>query len=399
VNVVPNISAAPRPVGATFSGTQRDMFRILMRGSLLQIPTFGFYRFWLVTDIRRHLWSNTRIGGDAFEYTGRGKELLIGFLIAMAVLVPIYILYFVASLEAERLQAFASVPLVGVLYVLGHYARYRARRYRATRTIFRGVRFWMSGSAWAYVGRAVLWDLLTIVTLGFAYPWRAAALERYKMRHTHYGNLDGSFVETGWTLFKRGAWLWAVFLVLAIATGVFAAMEDWTSMAVVAVALGLFAPFLLPIFQAMELRWWLAGVRLGPIAAESELGIGTIVWCYAKTALIAVAFLFCAGALAGVVAWSAVAGFPSWFDTGTLETPAMAPTLLGGISVALYYIAILLGLDIVRRLYLDRGVWAAAAGSVALTNLDALENVASTGAALSGSVGEGLLDALDMGGF
>jgi hypothetical protein len=77
----------------------------------------------------------------------------------------------------------------------------------------------------------------------------------------------------------------------------------------------------------------------------------------------------------------------------------MAPTLLGGATVALYYIAILLGLDIIRRLFLDRGVWAAAAGSVALTNLDALDNVAATGAAQSGSVGEGLLDALDMGGF
>jgi hypothetical protein len=28
-----------------------------------------------------------------------------------------------------------------ILYVLG----YRARRYRATRTIFRGLRFWMTG--------------------------------------------------------------------------------------------------------------------------------------------------------------------------------------------------------------------------------------------------------------
>jgi len=30
----------------------------------------GFYRFWLVTDIRRYLWSNTVIDGDAAEYTG-----------------------------------------------------------------------------------------------------------------------------------------------------------------------------------------------------------------------------------------------------------------------------------------------------------------------------------------
>ena len=78
--------------------------------------------------------------------------------------------------------------------MLGYYALFRARRYRATRTIFRGVRFWMTGSGWAYVGRAILWDLLTVLTLGFAYAWRSAALERYKMRHTRYGDLQGAFV-------------------------------------------------------------------------------------------------------------------------------------------------------------------------------------------------------------
>ena len=58
---------------------------------------------------------------------------------------------------------------------------YRARRYRLTRTIWRGVRFWMTGSGWSYAWRAGLWTLLVIVTLGLALPWYQAALERYKM--------------------------------------------------------------------------------------------------------------------------------------------------------------------------------------------------------------------------
>jgi uncharacterized membrane protein YjgN (DUF898 family) len=39
---------------------------------------------------RRHLWSNGSAGGDALEYTGTGRELLIGFLFALAILVPIF---------------------------------------------------------------------------------------------------------------------------------------------------------------------------------------------------------------------------------------------------------------------------------------------------------------------
>ena len=50
------------------------------------------------------------------EYTGRGRELLIGFLIALAILVPIYLGYFLVGLEAERWQAFASFPLIAFFY-------------------------------------------------------------------------------------------------------------------------------------------------------------------------------------------------------------------------------------------------------------------------------------------
>src|SRR6266436_9223028 len=99
------------PVPAAFSGDRGAFFRLAARGAALELVTVGFYRFWLVTDIRRHLWSHTIVDGDAAEYTGRAKELLIGFLFALAILVPIYLVYFLISVEAERLQGFATLPL------------------------------------------------------------------------------------------------------------------------------------------------------------------------------------------------------------------------------------------------------------------------------------------------
>ena len=194
--------SAPPPLPVAFIGDRKAFFQLAARGAGLELVTLGFYRFWLVTDIRRHLWSNTLIDGDAAEYTGRGKELLIGFLIALAILVPIYLGYFLITVEAERLQALASLPLVASFYVFGQFAIYRARRYRLTRTVWRGVRFWMDGSGWAYAARATLWVLFAIVTLGIASPWRQAALERYKMRHSWYGDLQGRFEGRGWAFFK-----------------------------------------------------------------------------------------------------------------------------------------------------------------------------------------------------
>ncbi|MBV8835846.1 MAG: DUF898 family protein, partial [Alphaproteobacteria bacterium] len=66
-----------------FLGIERDFWRLLTRGAVLLLVTLGIYRFWLVTDIRRHLWNNTEIAGDLIEYIGTGRELLLGFLIAI----------------------------------------------------------------------------------------------------------------------------------------------------------------------------------------------------------------------------------------------------------------------------------------------------------------------------
>src|SRR4029079_16783334 len=93
-------------------------------------------------------------------------------------------------------------------YLFAQFAVYRARRYRLTRTVWRGVRFWMTGSGWNYAFRSAGLMLLVILTLGLALPWREAALERYKMRHSNYGELKGDFEGTGWDFFKRGFWLW-----------------------------------------------------------------------------------------------------------------------------------------------------------------------------------------------
>src|SRR6476469_3079624 len=125
------------PAAVAFTGDRGEFRRLVTRGALLELVTVGFYRFWLATDMRRHLWSHTVVDGDGAEYTGRGKELLIGFLIAMAIIVPVYLTYSIAALEAERIQAVASFPRIAFLYVCGQFAIYRARRYRLTRTVWR----------------------------------------------------------------------------------------------------------------------------------------------------------------------------------------------------------------------------------------------------------------------
>jgi uncharacterized membrane protein YjgN (DUF898 family) len=175
---VPAGPARPTASAISFTAKRSEFRRLVLRGALLELCTAGFYRFWLATDMRRHLWSHTALDGDTLEYTGTARELLFGFLFAVTILAPIYLLYFLAGLEAERMKQFASFPMGLFFYLFFQFAIYRARRYRLTRTVWRGVRFWMTGSGWGYALRVGLWSIAVSLTLGVALPWRQAALER-----------------------------------------------------------------------------------------------------------------------------------------------------------------------------------------------------------------------------
>ena len=388
-----------------FDGKPGTFLSLLVNGALLLIPTFGFYRFWLTTRLRRHLWANTRIGADVFEYTGTGRELLIGFLIAMAVLVPIYVAYAILGFMAEEMQAFASIPLLLVLFLLGQFGAYRARRYRATRTVFRGLRFWMTGSGWGYAFRAVGWGLLSLVTLGLAFPWAAASLERYKMQRTRYGTLQGDFVATGWQLAKRAWYLWvlAVPVPIAIIVGMIVKVADQIPGPVGAndfapyVGLGIMVamlPLLLtaPFFRAAHAGWHANGIRFGSVAVHSDLGTGAFFGTVVKLFVSMIGLLIVFGIVAALFIFAFQAQFQA-IAQGEITVGSVGAV----VSAVIGYLALLLGCGVINRYFLARGLWAVLAASITVSNLQAIDAAVAAGEA-TGAFGEGLADALDFGG-
>jgi uncharacterized membrane protein YjgN (DUF898 family) len=396
--------AAGLPVRPQFTGSGRRFVRLLIIGGLLQLITFGFYRFWLITDVRRHLWSGTSIGGDALEYTGRGRELLIGFLVAVAILAPLFLGYFLIGVEAERYKAFASLPLYLILFFLMQFATYRARRYRLTRTVWRGVRFWMTGSGWAYALRSFLWMLFVAITLGLAYPWREAALERYKMRHTFYGDLQGRFAGTGWGLFKAAVALWLIgLLAFAAMIGVLVALDPQFGEGARTMGAGqtallgalptlfvILLAVLWPIYQAIEWRWWASGIRFGEVTFESAFPRTKVLVLYLRY----IGYVFLASILAGIVIFAAAMGLrgvisPDFIDTAKYPLIALA---------ALGYLLILLGLGVAYRYFLQHQLWRSLVDTLTIRNLEASAGVVARGDKVN-ALGEGLLDGLDVAGF
>jgi uncharacterized membrane protein YjgN (DUF898 family) len=387
--------AVPTPVG--FFNDRRVFRRMVGRGAMLELVTVGFYRFWLATDIRRHMWSHTAVGGDTAEYTGTARELLIGFLFAVAILAPIYFVYFLLGLEVERLKAFASFPMGVFFYLFAQFAVYRARRYRLTRTVWRGVRFWMAGSGWNYAWRVALWTLLVMLTFGIVLPWRQAALERFKMRHTSYGNLRGRFVGTGAEFFKRGWGLWLISILMWFVPLGIAAMRLETLSAVVFFADFLALPFIYAMYKAIEWRWWVAGIQFGEVRFESSLRRGDMIGLYWKVIGWSLLILFLlsswGGGVIGITA--ALSGF---HGTTPQEMTAALQRATVLVPLGLGYVMAILAFWAVTRIYLIHDVWRRVAQSVTVHNLTTAEDVVAEGKLVT-ALGEGFADSLDVVGF
>jgi uncharacterized membrane protein YjgN (DUF898 family) len=425
----PSLAARFRlPTGPIqFLGFDKDYWRLWIRGSILLALTLGIYRFWLTTDTRRFLWCNTEMLGEPLEYTGTARELLIGFLIAVAILIPFYAFIFLLALTQGQIGQLAGVIGFILATVLGHYAVYRARRYRLTRTVYRGVRFHQTGSAWYYAMMAVLWWTLVILTLGLAYPIALARLERFKMRNTWLGNLQGRFEGSAFGLFIRGLFMWIVVLgplIAALAAFILALdtallwelvstdddaaltrlLESHPNLAfaftfgVGALIWSTLAGMLLyPVFQAMVLRWWSSGLRFGEMAASSTLRTGEVYATYLRYIGWSIVFSTIA-TFALIVVGTAVAAL--LLTTGVLEKEwfSSVAEIVPAILVVVVYVALALGYAAIYQVKVRLGLWRVVANSSGLSNPATLETISSVGAPAS-PVGEGLADALNVGGF
>jgi Bacterial protein of unknown function (DUF898) len=54
-------SPPPLPGVVGFVGQERAYWQLRIKGAALLLITLGIYRFWLMTDVRRFLWSRRRL--------------------------------------------------------------------------------------------------------------------------------------------------------------------------------------------------------------------------------------------------------------------------------------------------------------------------------------------------
>ena len=417
----------PSAGAVNFLGEEAVYWRLRIRGAALLMVTLGLYRFWFATDVRRYLWSNTEIGGETLEYTGLATELLGGFLLAIAIMVPLYtaIAGTALALAFDKAEEVTAAISFAVLVLLGQFALYRARRYRLTRTVFRGVRFDQHGAAWPYALYALLWWSVTVATLGLAYPWAQASLQRFKMRHTCYGDLLGAFEGSGSALFLRGLPIWLlvvgpiVFAFLALGT-----MVDWDALSraaadgasgpldllagnigfhrvfyigAAALCTSIIAAVLLyPLFQAVMWRWWISGLRFGDVSVSSRFSTAQVYRIYLRLIIYIVPYMLLVMIVGGVCVFAGSALIGSAL-LGSKHGPALVQLVSSAVTLGLY-VVIALGASTIYQVVVTFAMWRLGVQSAELSGAAALDAVRASGAP-SSALGEGLADALGVGGI
>jgi len=222
---------AANPSRITWTPPPGGFVGLSLINGLLRVLTLGVYHFWGKTEVRQRIWSAVRIDGEPLEYRGTGGELFRGFIIVFAlVLVPLTLLGLLPLLWGPTIVGDASFQLLFICgaVALGGLGMHRARRYRLSRTRWRGIRGGLSGRslpfAWTY-----FWTWLLIpFTLGWIVPWRAARLQRDLFNDTRFGDKAFAFTGRAGPLYARYWLVWVSAIVLyfaaAIAIGVIIAV-------------------------------------------------------------------------------------------------------------------------------------------------------------------------------
>jgi uncharacterized membrane protein YjgN (DUF898 family) len=212
----------------SYHGDGGDLFKIFIINYVLSIITLGFYRFWGKTRIRRYVWSNVEIFGDRLEYTGTAKELLIGFLvILLLVLVPVFVLpEFILTLSESQdvtLQSIVGTVQALLIYFLIPVAIYRARRYRLTRTQWRSIRGGQTGKASVYGLSTVILYAMAPLTLFLGLPFFRRVLSEYRIGHTWFGATKLEFAPRTMPVFKAFVLAGLLYILVLLVLGILAA--------------------------------------------------------------------------------------------------------------------------------------------------------------------------------
>ncbi|MEY4889224.1 MAG: hypothetical protein RIQ75_354 [Pseudomonadota bacterium] len=380
-----------------FRGDWKAFFPIAASNLLLTLVTLGVYRFWATTRERRYFWSQTRFIDDTLEWTGTGKELFLGFLMAIvALIVPVIGLQFlIQALILQGQTALAGALGVGfyfiILFLVG-FATFRALRYRLSRTHWHGIRGGSEDPGFRY-GLSYIWKTLVgALVLGLLIPWSMTSLWADRWNQMSFGPHRFESAPEWGGLMKRFLLLYLV-PVAAVILGIVTAVSSGGGPGGLGAVVGLLVIAFYVVLPLIALGYYAAFFR----EVVNTLSLTTINFHFAARTkewfllFLGNAGLYVLALIAALIPISALGLFSGFADLQPGQDPfAQNPGLIAGMVLALIIPMSLVGPFIRYR------NWRFFIRNLEATGVIDLDLLTQSQTKV-GSHGEGLFDALDMG--
>ncbi len=307
---------------------------------------------------------------------------------------------FLAASDPDFRIVFGITYFIFVIFFsfLSFYAFFAARRYRMSRTVFRGIRGAMIGKPSAYALRGMRMILLSALTLGIATPYAEIPVTRYLVKNSRFGNQDFDCPSLhGGPLM----WRWLItWMSIVLCVGLFIYVDrhmpkspaDPTpiTLETTLVLLGLFPSMIISLilyawYAAFRFRYITSTITYGTTFFASGIKARSIIWIVFRFYLLIIGIFMLMGLIAYLFKLAGIT-HP--------EIPDDIPNIV--ISLALIWITIILLLSLtpilVYRSLLKRFVQSfVITGTIDYTRI--------TQAARGPKRGEGLADVLDVGGL
>ncbi len=292
-----------RELPLEFRGRAREYFRVWAVNLCLTLLSLGIFSAWAKVRRKRYFYTHTVLDGTPFQYLARPLPILRGRIIATA----LFLFYYAATHFFPALLPYVLV----VAILLAPWVVVRSLAFNARYSAFRNITFGFHARAWdalkvlyafgliplLVTGTIFAWwhnrALAGLAWLAFAvyFPWWLAALRRFVVNYSEYGDQRGVLTLRGMQYFTMyllaGLIMFAAGMAGAAAAGGMAIAKIHSSGAIMLVFIPIYAGYILAYAftrsRTINLVW--NQTELGPLRFESTLRAWGLAGLYVSNAL------------------------------------------------------------------------------------------------------------------
>jgi uncharacterized membrane protein YjgN (DUF898 family) len=200
------------PLEMRFTGNGAEYFGIWIVNLLLTIVTVGIYSAWAKVRRTQYFYRHTEVAGSSFDFHGSPIKILVGRLLALAMLIAY-------NFTVRTRSPWIIVVLV-VLAIAMPWLLRNSFRFRLYNTSWRGTRFHFRGSVAGAYRVFLLNGFLALITLYVLAPFTHQRLKAYQHGNSYFGTTRGSFHASAGRFYLVYLLLLAAMIGFAVLIGV-----------------------------------------------------------------------------------------------------------------------------------------------------------------------------------